>query len=123
MVLRFAVVRLDASDINWAEFPIPEEPVLFEQEYNQFFKLVEFVEDADPIFDLTLKSEIQIPIILTKIGVQIVCTAHTVGVYGFPGTAKTMTTDSYVIEMPNIFRELLKGDIDDMDGIPPTRLQ
>jgi hypothetical protein len=85
----------------------------------QFFKLVNFVYKADPIFDITLKSQASTPLILTHIGVQIAYTGHRFYAYGFPTVAKIKVTDSYVIEMPNIFEELQGGGIND---IPPQQI-
>ena len=123
--LRFAVIRLDSSEINWAESPTPKIPILFNQKYSQFFKLVEFVTDADPVFDITIKNELQSPIILNKIGIELVDTAHKPLLRGIgisiPETAKIKLVDTYVIEIPDICNEFPCDD--SFNSIEPIKLQ
>ena len=91
----FVLIRLDASDLNWAEIPISADPVFVEQQYEQSFKLVNFVTGADPIFDITIMNQLSTPAVLTHIGVQIVYTAHVAYAYGIPKTARIKSSDSY----------------------------
>jgi hypothetical protein len=98
--LKFSSIRIDANDPNWDEGSRGGSP--FDRPCSQYFKLVKFVCNADPLFDITLMNTGKSPVILTEIGIEVLTVCQRTYVYGFPTAAKIPKSDSYIIQIPNI---------------------
>ncbi len=120
----FVIIRLHSSVKNWK----PVEPTLLDQKYCQFFSLVdEYVTGADPIFDITIKNELETPIILKEIGVEltlhyenivdgstdILCNNDPFSRGRIPRTIKIELVDAYNIDIPDILDDFQRDDGDD----------
>jgi hypothetical protein len=100
--IRFSLIRVDRSDLNWADVSLAVVSELFDGEAAQALKLIEFVYDADLLLDVTIRNDAE-PTIVTHVGVEIVRVAHRIRVYGFPHPAKIPISDAFVIEIESPF--------------------
>lgn len=116
----FARIAIDPKNKYWCESE--KHPNIFgNREYFQFFTLTEFVDDADPSFDITLMNTTTEPVILTDIGIEIVCVAEYTLDRGIPESAKVEVRDIYIIDMPNIRGKFIHHYYKDKWwNLPPT---
>jgi hypothetical protein len=99
--LKFASIRIDASDPNWEESTrFTDSP--FAHPCLRYFKIGLWVCDADPVFDITLMNTSKTPVILSAIGVEVVTVGNINYVSGVPSAAKIPKNDAYIVEIPNI---------------------
>jgi hypothetical protein len=105
--------------LNWGERPLPDPPKLFNHTYEQFFKLVEFVHDAELTLDITLKNWSKTPLIMSHVGIELLYVTDVMYAYGVPTAAKVAVSDYYELEIPDIRAELAG----DRWEIPETRLE
>lgn len=102
--IRFSLIRVDRSDLNWSDVPVSVVSELFPDEAEQALKLIEFVNDADLMLDITIRNEAG-PAIVTHVGVEIVRIAHRIHVYGDPHAAKIPVSDAFIIDIPSPFEQ------------------
>jgi len=115
----FANIAIDPENEYWGESERDRNDIFGDREYFQYFHLTKFVFDADPSFDITLMNTTTEPMILTDIGIEIVCVTQVIYVYGIPTSAKVKVSDAYIIDIPNI-RSKIKGREDKWGDLPPT---
>ncbi len=118
----FASIVIDPENKYWRESD-RHINIFGDREYSQYFYLTKLTFDADPSFDITLMNTTTEPMILTDIGIEIVCVAKVTYFYGIPESVKVKVSDTYIIDIPNI-RSKIKDryDKDMWGGLPPIDL-
>jgi hypothetical protein len=101
--LVFANIGIEATNGYWVEANRPP-GYPFHDEAIQYFTLTEFVSGAEPSFDVTLLNMASTPMILTKIGIEILSVASISYAHGYPKPVKIKRTDAYAVEMPHLCR-------------------
>lgn len=112
--LKFAEIRIDEADKNWTDDTTPDRHNPYRRQFEQIggqhfeqsLKLVEFVDTADLLLDITVLNISGGPVILNELGIHVVFAYHIVYCYGFPRPAKIPKCDAYELELPELFREL-----------------
>jgi len=99
--LSFVKISIDKADLNWIEIH-DQSGSFFSIIPSQYFRLREFVFDANLSLDITVMNVGEQPLILTALGVEIVSVAQRIYLYGMPKAAKIYMSESYVIELPDI---------------------
>ena len=105
----FGNIVVDGSNPYWEEIEKPSFGYPFNRECKQYFRIGEFVygNEASPSFDITLINLSENPVLLTAVGVEIVCIAQICYVGGdIPEAAKVFKGDIYNIEMPDLHTRL-----------------
>jgi hypothetical protein len=102
--LKFASISIDVRDPNWCEIAEGEREGSFDRPCSQRFKCG--VYDADPLFDVTLLNVGNSPTILTAIGIQVLTICPMDEIRSMPKAAKIFKSDSYVLEIPDIARQV-----------------
>lgn len=108
----FASIASDPENEYWGEWDEHDDifdifyrnPDIFgDREYFKCFRPTKAVANADPSFDITLMNTTTEPMILTDIGIEIVCIAE-VGYLGgeAPVSVKVKVSDAYIIDIPSL---------------------
>lgn len=105
--LRFLIRLGNLSSDYWDEVDKPVAKSMiqpFQEKYSQSFQvsISKFVDDVDPSFDITIISEIESPVVIHKLGVEIESIAHEMKAYGMAQAAEILQQASYTINIPNI---------------------
>lgn len=105
--LRFLVRLGDLSNDYWDEVDKPSvvnaiKP--FQKDCSQFFQvsIAKFVNDVDPSFDITIISELNSPVVIHKLGVEIESIAHEMKPYAEAQAARISQQASYTIVIPDV---------------------
>lgn len=106
--LDFARIAIDSNDLNWTEKSYKHDNSPFKTNCSQYFQLAEPFSGASLSLDITIINIANTPAILTAVGIEIVSVARKLYVYGLPTAAKIYKTDSYEIELPDIYKRLPK---------------
>lgn len=107
---QFVSVNADPAEIHWSPVPVsgvfsdayPDVPYAFHKT---------LLIESDPTIDVTVINNRREPMVLTHVGVRIVSMALRVRVAGVSHPARILQTESYAIDIPNIF----------FDYVPPER--
>jgi hypothetical protein len=119
--IRFVSFRIHAGDCNWAELPHNTEHSPFENT-TRYFELIELVRDGHPTFDITLLNTSGSPVILTRLGFQIVHACTIRHGYGFPQPAKVPIMDAYELAVPMLRDQFGKDVSRDVNRLVSFRL-
>jgi hypothetical protein len=107
------LIRLgEQSGKYWESVSLPQKyPISpIESRCSQSFRISydNFVDDVDPSFDITLLNQLDSPIIINEIGVEIVCIAHSMMGYGDTQSSKIVQQAIYTIQIPDFKANIAK---------------
>lgn len=105
------LIRPINDDVIWEEEDVHNSfwPEGFFNSYKQFFRLKSFVYGADLKLDVTFLNQLNKPVVIITVGVEILEAAHEMYFYGIPRAAKIRVLDEFVLEMPDIHYEWHHG--------------
>ncbi|MBW4512885.1 MAG: hypothetical protein KME64_41315 [Scytonematopsis contorta HA4267-MV1] len=89
-----------------------EKPIIKEYPFNRlcekYFHLNEdfFVDNADPLFDITIINQSSESVLLTHIGIEVISLSHLFYCYGAPESIELKIQSEYSINIPDIITQL-----------------
>lgn len=120
----FARVCVNPSDEHWSEAttPLMAHPSPFGTDIGQYVFLRDLFNDETGTLglslDVTVMNKSTAPLVLTKIGMEIIAVAHIPEAYGDGTPTKIPKTDLHVLELPNV-REMLNSKFPDLGWWEP----
>ncbi|MDK3157308.1 hypothetical protein QPK87_12075 [Kamptonema cortianum] len=105
--LQFFIRLGEQSYPYWEEVEEPVRPSFispFSEDSTQFFEIArnDFARDVDPIFDITILSDLSSTALIHQLGIEIVSIAQEMRGYGSIQAAKVLPQEFYIIEIPDI---------------------
>jgi hypothetical protein len=104
--LAFANIILSKDNRYWKEGLEKRQSYPFAIPASQFFCLAEIVAGADPTFSVTIRNTSTRNVLLKRIGIEIICTAHDYAPQGragdVPKAIEITAEHDYVVAMPNL---------------------
>lgn len=103
--LSFVHIVLDQRQTSWWRLDQPGPLSLESNGSESTYALCDPQNPSDPLFDITLLNSTPEPLILTRVGIEIIAVAHPSTLSIRPQATKIVQTTSYQLPMPDILAE------------------